>query len=335
VDSIHAAKNMILPVNNNSFPPNTVYGSAPVPNTTIPVKDFLTFYYGRTTPYAVSYREFGDLWNDTLIPQIIAAGFASGQTSANPSLFFNNDSDYNAALDVFKSRSGVFDKFINDIYSANSANNPDGTIGSGLLYTFSNNITLGGQTININSLPPYVLAKLSHQNTFLDASNAYSGISRANIQSLARNGVLYDTGKQPEITLNRLFEIYTTGQVPAVNDFGISAAVIAAIAAAVIGIIGAIAGAVAAANKAETEARTIDSSLADTSRLSALGNSLMPEGGDFNPSSTFGPGGTGGSGFDWRDMRDRNNNNNSSTSSILPIAAAGAALYLFNKNKKK
>jgi hypothetical protein len=165
------------------------------------------------------------------------------------------------------------------------------------------------------------LSKLGFQNQFLDASSGYSGVSRTNIQGLARNGVLYDNGgKQPEITLEQLFAIYEN---PASINCPMCP-IIAAIVAIVGAIMGAIGGAVDKGNKAEAKAREIDTALTDTARLSRLGPSLMPEQGDFTP--TLGGGG--------------GNNNNTGTSSISPGLvlgglAAGALLLRKKKGKKK
>lgn len=307
-------------------------------------KDFTFLFYGRNTPYRVSFKEYGEEWRNTIIPKIISDGFGHGlnqNSSGLESVWFNNEMDYNAALDLVKESSGVFDKFINDIYSANATQNPDGTIGSGLLYGFSNEIRFNNASISLNSLPPVALSKMGFHNQFLDASSAYSGISRANILGLARNGVIFDTGKQPKETLDRLYSIYSTNSVNghAIGDFGISAAIIAAIAAAVVTVIGAVAAAVEKCNKAETEANNIDSSLADTSRLSALGASLMPEQNDFMPlASNFGTGGGSGSGnHNFPGYNNTNNNTNTDSNNTAKIAAGVAlvgGIYLYNKRKK-
>lgn len=319
------------------YMPN-ITSSQPMIRQDILNKDSWTFYYGRNTEYKVTYREFGDLYYDTLLPKLVTDGLAFGQGQAGSggaSLWFNNGVDYNTALDILKSRSGVFDKFINDIYSANATNNPDGTIGSGLLYSFANGITYQGQTISLNSLPPAVLSKLGFQNGFLDASTAYSGISRANIQGLARNGVLFDNaGIQPEVTLDKLFKIYTNPD--SINGAEIGyvpvAEIIIAIVAAVASIIGALAGAGVFSQKAEDNAREIDTSLTDTARLSSLGPSLMAEQNDFMPSQTgMGPGGgnnnnTGGGG--------NNNSGSGSNVGLLALGLLGLGIAAKNKAKK-
>lgn len=317
-------------------PPSGSLGFLPAAKQGILNKDSWTFYYGRNTEYKVTYREFGDLYYDTLLPKLVTDGLAFGQGqsgSGGASLWFNNGVDYNTALDMLKSRSGVFDKFINDIYSANATANPDGTIGSGLLYSFANGITYQGQTISLNSLPPAVLSKLGFQNGFLDASTAYSGISRANIQGLARNGVLFDNaGIQPEITLNRLFQIYESKSATSINDFGISAAIIAAIATAIVTVIGAIAGAVAKSEKAEDNARDIDTSLTDTARLSRLGPSLMAEQNDFMPS--FGGGSGGGGGGSNNNTGGGGTGSSGGSGIMIGLMLLGLGMAAKNKGKK-
>lgn len=272
-------------------------------------------FYGRNSQYRQNLKNGLSTFN---------AGMDALSSGNNPlfhgrqgySVWINNNLDYDAALEYFATNSDVLSSYLNDIYKQD----PNGSMGSGLFYTFTGGVTDSGQPVNPNLFPASVIAKGLRQNDFIDSCTTFSGVSRSNIQGLARNGILYDNGgEQPEQTLSTLLRLHNTG-TPAIGDGGVTA-IIAAIAAAIIAIVAAVAEAVATANKAENQAKAIDTSAADTARLSGFGTSNMPTESDWSPISQK------------RGGDDKGGN-------MLPlIIAAGLGMYALtmdsDKDKKK
>jgi hypothetical protein len=282
--------------------------------------DALFYGYGRNSEYRVTLNESLASIQANLAT-LRSSGVLTGWSPPHYgkwSYWFNTKANYDLMVEELNQSSGVLDKYLNSVFAANITDTPNGTAGSGLLYSFVNGMDVNGLPVNLNRLPGTVLSKRGFQDQFLDGANMFSGISRSSVQGLARNGVLFDNnGLQPEITLNRLLEIHE-GRAEGINDFGITAAIIAAIAAAVIGIIGAIGGAVEQAQKGETQARLIDTSAADTARFSTLGSSLMPEQDDFIPT----------------DYKSGLNDGKPNPMLLVAAAALGAAALLPGKKKK-
>jgi hypothetical protein len=249
--------------------------------------DQLYYVYGSDSKYRSSFREMKDSF-DAAISDLAQDGIISnvgtGATNGSYSVYVNSPADYNLMIDELNNSSGVLDKYVNDIFAADSST-VDGTIGSGLFYSFADGMSFNGIPTNLNDLPGTVLSKRGFQDQFLDATNVFSGLSRSSVKDLARNGVLFDNGgTQPESSLNSLQAIYEgRANIPGINCPPCPA--IAAIAAVVLAIISAIAAASAKTTEAETQARLIDESGADTARLSPLGASLMAEQDDFTPGS--------------------------------------------------
>lgn len=282
--------------NNNdmSFAMNS---QAPPTTTTAPTNaklgDYYFLYYGRNSKYRENFFAGWNSFKQTIIDAASQSnppikGLQAGTNSG----WFDRQMDYDLVLNMISQNSTVLSNYINDIYGTSS----QGSVGSGLFYTFTGGVLENGVPVSPNLFPATVIAKGLQQGSFIDGCQAFTGVSRSNLQSMSRNGILMDNGgEQPEATLSTLVRLHQSG-TDSIGDFGISAAIIAAIAAAVVGIIAAIADAVAKTKAAETEARTIDNSQADTSRLSSLGQSVMPNENDWAPLQRRGSSGlTGGS----------------------------------------
>jgi hypothetical protein len=281
--------------------------------------DQLYYVYGSDSKYRSSFREMKDSFDaaiSNLAQDGIISNVGTGATNGSYSVYLSSPADYNLMIDELNNSSGVLDKYVNDIFAADSST-IDGTIGSGLFYTFADGMSFNNVPINLNDLPGTVLSKRGFQDQFLDATNVFSGLSRSNVKELARNGVLFDNeGVQPESTLNGLQAIYEgRANIPGINCP--PCPIIAAIAALVVAVIGAVAAAVAKTTAAETQAALIDQSGADVARFSPLGASLMVEQDDFTPGS-FKKTGSGGS-----------------NSGLLLGAAALAAAAMWGSSKEK
>lgn len=306
-------------------------GISPGTNIQLTNGQALTWYYGRNSQYAKTFNEVGaDLLaalrslEGTLLHGL--DGTYNGQRSGQFSAWFNTEQDYKGALEILNAQAGVLESWVNDIYRADSTA-INGTMGSGLFYHFADNTKYQGQQISPNALPGVVLTKQGFQNQFIDSCNIFSGVSKSNLAGMARNGVLFDSGKQPEETLDRIYSIYKTGNSSGIAGATIGepiSATIAAIATAVIAIVGAVAAAVAEGKKAEQQAENIDTSLADSARFQPLTISTMPAETDYLPTTGAGAGGgaPGGTGA------------GESNNLPLILGAGAAAYFMLNRNKK-
>jgi len=289
----------------------------------------LFYGYGRMSEYRVTAQDYAAYFDNQLTNMTGSLILDRGGNGSGPmSFWINSQADFNAMLEILNSKSGVLTNYINDIFDpTNSA----GTMGSGMFYTFADSITYNGQTVLINDLPSSVTIKRGFQAQFMGSCNLFSGVSPASLRALNRNGVIHDSGKQPETTLNELFALYKTTQtVSGIHGHSIGepiTVIVAAIAAAVVAIVAAVAAAVDQGAKAEAQAPLIDNSAALTSNFTPLVPSTMPGNDDFVPlTTTFGtppPGGTGGT--------------NGGKNNLLLAGAAALAVMAFlppKKNKK-
>lgn len=294
--------------------------------------DIVKFYYGRDSIFGSTYAQDGEYLESVLQAydgQLFGGldGTYGGTRTGMWSAYFSSQNNYEATLDVLKEECSTMSNFINDIFRADQTS-ANGTLGSGLFYHFADAIQFGGTGINPNDLPPSVITKQTFQNSFLDSCNIFAGVSQANLSGLTRNGVLFDTGEQPEPTLDYLYSIYRTGNIP--GGQGIQgaqigepiSAIIAAVAAAIVAIVAAVAAAVAEGEKATTQAPLIDQSLNDTANFQPLTPSTMAGDNDWLP--VFGGGGSGGTG-----------GAGSNTGLILGAAALGLGAFALTRNKKK
>lgn len=279
----------------------------------------LFYQYGRESKYRVNFDEFGagmeavklKLMQTGLLPEP-----ALTPTNARYDITLGTTAQYDLLIEELNASSGVLDKFVNDIMSANGIDNPNGTMGSGLFYSFADGVTVNNQIISPNRMPNTVISKKGFQDQFLDSMGMFSGVSQNNVKGLARNGILYDNeGTQPEQTLSSLLAIYENRyQQPGINAAGAAVVVIGLIIKLVIFIIGAVVDANQRSIEAERQAKRIDELAANTARLGGLGGSLMPEQNDFLPP-------------------EQQEEENKKNIAIL-LAAAGAIGYVATKKKK-
>ena len=247
-------------------------------------------FYGRNSQYRGDFKDNANSFWATL------NSLASGNNPVihglqGTSAWFNNQLDYDTALAEIAQNSNVLSNYLNDIY----ATQPGGSLGSGLLYTFTGNVTQNGQPINPNLYPATVIAKSTIQKAFLDGSVFFSGVSESNIKGMARNGILYDNGgEQPEMMLGKLVNLYNDSY-GGVGTMGV-AEIITLVTAILAACVAAAQAIYQTVKKADMEAKRIDQSAADTARLGQLGPSNLAATGDFSP---IGNGGSGGDYTPW------------------------------------
>lgn len=245
------------------------------------------FGYGSESKYRTTFNEMRSDFEaaiTSLIDRNIAKPKADNvANSGDYSVYIENKANYDILIEELNQSSGVLSKYMNDMYAANAVDTPNGTLGTGLIYSFADGMSLGGQAINLNRLPGTVLTKRGFQDQFIDSTFLFAGVSKSSVKGLARNGVLFDNGgTQPESTLNSLLAIYENRYNTTSINEPISA-IVASIAALVVAIIGAIAAAVIKGEEATRQAKVIDDYNANQSRMvpPTIGN--MPGQDDFMP----------------------------------------------------
>lgn len=276
-----------------------------------------TYYsYGSATPYRAKLSQFGAQAKQILDGMVGTKVHApSGQ-----SFWFNSKADFDYVIETLNQAAGVTGNWLDGTFETNP--NADGTLGSGMFYSFADKIpttTISG-FVAVNDLPTQVQIKKALQDGFLNSCVNFSGVSFLNVQQLARNGVLFDSGgEQPEYTLRKLYNLSRQGiSGPGIGDFGISAAIIAAIAAALCTVIAAIGDAVAKGNASKAAAEDIDNNLAATSQFRPPALNQGPNENDW-PLQQSNNGGGGGGG--------------SESSNMLPLAAAGVLAFMAMNEK--
>lgn len=274
----------------------------------------LFYQYGKESKYRVNQNAFGQGMKNTIQALQDQGLLIEPPLNFDYEAILQTQAEYDLLIEELNAASGVLDNFVNDIMSANGVENPDGTMGSGLFYSFSDGVTVNNKIISPNRMPGTVTSKKGFQNQFLDSMGMFTGVSRNNVQALARNGVLYDNGgTQPEQTLGSLLAIYENRyQQPGINAAGAVTSIIIAIVGLVTAIIKAVVDAEKRSEIAELEAKRIDSLAATTAKLGGIGASLMPEQNDFLPGE--------------QEEEKRNN--------LLLLAAAGTVGYIVTKKKK-
>lgn len=262
------------------------------------------YSYGSATTSRVKMAQFGSQVRN-LLTGMLGTKIHAEQGG---SFWFNTKADYDYVIETLNQASGVTSNWLNTTFETNP--NSTGTLGSGMFYSFADRISTTGISgfVPANDLPTQVQIKKALQDGFLNSCQSFSGVSFSNIQQLARNGVLFDSGgEQPEYTLGKLWRL-STGQMPSGIGEPISA-IIGAIAAAIVLIVAAIGSAVAKANAAKSAAEDIDNNLAATSQFRP-------------PALNQGP-----NGDDWP-LKQDTSGSGSGSSSMLPLAAAGVLGYL-------
>jgi hypothetical protein len=255
--------------------------------------DYVFFHYGRESEYRQTYNqsytpvniEFDKLINENIMqgphtwsPAWTYQDMVANQNYGRYSVAIQSQSDYEIAMERLNGASGVLDAYINDIFRAD--NTVNGTMGSGLIYSFLSNT---GKPMN--SFPNATLTKMGFQEQFIDSTQFFSNISRNSIMGMARNGILFDNaGEQPEQTLKYLLSIYdgTNSNINAVCA-GACIALVTAIIAAIVTLTTKIIDAVAQGNKASQEASKIDSYAKDQANFQPLGMSKMLNENDWLP----------------------------------------------------
>lgn len=300
------------------------------------------YYYGRTkAEYRLRFKTtvFNDLQTimNELIQQhpTLITNIGQGVGSYD----FNSQAAYDIAQEALKQRLGVLSNWANDMFRADNTR-PDGTLGTGTLYTFVPNVTnlSSISAINPSNFPTPVQTKMIFQQQFLDSCVDFSAISPSVLKDMSENGILFDWGgKTPEQVLAA--QLYNFNP-----NVSIAPAIIAAIVAIIAAVLSGVAGIVAAANKGSDDARLIDQSAADTAQFRSQSTSTFPGEFDFLQPSGGGSGGgsnntnTGGGGGGSNNTNTggggNNNNTGGSGSGLILAAAAAGGLWLYNKNKK-
>jgi hypothetical protein len=273
------------------------------------LKQNLYYAYGRDTDYRVNFNDFGlgfrntlaELWSDGVLSNF----------SANGSYQFNTQNDFNLTMEKLNQASGVKSNWLNSSFSTDDA----GTLGSGMFYSFANQIdpNISGFVAE-NNLPVQVQIKKSLQDSYLNSCVNFSGGSFDNVQDLARLGIIYDTGEQPEKQLGELWNLSQNSNISGHYVGEPITVIVAGIAAAIVMIVAAIGKAVAVANMAAYDAKNIDSGLQASSQFNAPNINQGPNGADWPIEDPNGGGAGGGS------------------SNLLPFLLAAGAGYVALKD---
>lgn len=257
--------------------------------------DMTFFHYGRESKYRQNYNtcyQQVDAEFQKLIDEGVFDGGNAGhkweawsynkmvnnQVYGRYSVHIQDKLSYEAAMERLNASSGVLDAYIQDIFRAD--NTVDGTMGSGLVYSF-----LPSTGKPMNGFPVTTLTKMGFQDQFIDSAQFFSNCSRSSIMALARNGVLYDNGgNQPEKTLKYLLSLYDGTNTQAnVNCMGACTSIILAIIAAVVTITTAVISAVQQGQMAEEQAGNIDTMQKDSAMFQPLTESKMLNENDWLP----------------------------------------------------
>lgn len=285
-------------------------------------REVLYFKYGINSRFRVTLDEalsnyglFGAFWglnqNNTITGNTqfnFPNGLLSGQV--------NTQADFDLAIQELNASSGVMDKFLNWSFS-----DQDAGIGNGLFYLFTQ---MTG--ININSLPPSVIAKLSVQTQYADATQYFSSVSQSSIYGLSRNNILYTQGgEQPEDTLQYLQSIYT-GQA----GVNIDPAVITMIIGAIIAVIELVVFLVDKYAETDDDAQQIDTSAYTQSQFSTMGAGNMMSDSDWYPSATDQYGNTIPSPYG-----SGSNGSGSTNSNLFLLGGLGLGAFLLTQENDK
>lgn len=259
------------------------------------------YTYGKSSDYKKTAAQILPIW--TILKNEFIAARKAVAVQGMQGLEFTSSKCKEAFMDTLKLRSGILTEYVNAVMQSTRK----GTAGTGVLYDFCNKVKdASGQNIPLNAFPTTVVAKQIAQSQWVGGMNFFSGVSLSNIELMARNGVLFDTSKQPEESLKALLDKSNSGV--GVVPVAVVIAIISAIATAVPAIIATIAAAV-------TNSKRIDTSKADTARLAPLSTGQLFAESDWKGSNT----GTGTGGED-------------NTMKYLGFAALGL-YYLATKDK--
>lgn len=281
-------------------------------------EDFHIWYYGSTTKYRKSLKDFkNDFYNTLNILQndpTFFTGRGNNTQNGDSSVYFDTEAGYKATMEALNLNSGVLSDWIQDVLRSDHQNT-QGCVGTVFNYKFTENA--GIQT---NALPQQVALKRILQNRWLYNATLVSGLDQTNIDQMIRNCYLYDIGVQPEQDLQTLFQYYTQ---PSVGE-PISAAIIIAIIGAIVKIGTFVASAII---DGQNNAKQIDPTLDNVYDPSQnLTTNDFAQQNDWQPLQPVGSGSGSGSGSGLI---------NKQSSVGLFVLLAGAGLLLANQNKKK
>lgn len=278
-------------------------------------EDFHIWYYGSTTKYRKSLKDFkNDFYNTLNILQndpTFFTGRGTNSTNGDSSVYFNTESGYKATMEALNMNSGVLSDWVQDVLRSDHQNT-QGCVGTVFNYKFTE--SAGIQT---NALPQQVALKRILQNRWLYNATLVSGLDQTNIDQLIRNCYLFDIGVQPEDDLKTLFQYYTQPSVGA-----IPAAIVIAIIGAIVKVGTFVATAIIdSQNRAKQIDPTLDNVYDPSQNLTT--NDFAQQN-DWQPLQPVGTGSGTGTG---------SNLINKQSSAGLFVLLAGAGLLIANQNK--
>ena len=254
----------------------------------------LYFRYGANTPYRVSFNDYGRLAMQTL--NHLNSNNIVHQPEPDGSFWINTQADFELMLEQLNQNSGVKSNWLNGSFATDTA----GTLGTGMFYSFADQIqaSISG-FVPENNLPTQVQIKKSLQVGYLNSCVNFSGASYQNVQQLARQGYLFDSGgDQPEDTLSKL---YSLTNKTAVSGHYVGEPM-SAIMIMVVTIIGAalqaLPGIITAINNGAVNAESIDPNLKASSQFAPPSLNQSPNASDWpviDPTGGNGDNSKGGS----------------------------------------
>ncbi|WP_299368296.1 hypothetical protein, partial [Winogradskyella sp.] len=275
------------------------------------------FRYGRDTDFRTGWDQGK---NDFVT---ILTGFVSQYPNAMQDVggfnyIFANQSVYDACIEELDQKMPTLSNWLNDLYRADNTR-PDGTVGSGLYYSFIPFVSSISGPVTLNDFPPIVQTKMVMQQQYIGSCVNFTSISENIVMDLCETGFMFDTGA---VTPGEFLAAQLGEFNPSLR--GLPVAVILAIIAAVSSAVAVIPSIIAAANG---NASDIDSAAADTSNFKTQDDSTLPDEFDFLKRRDNGGGGGGGGG--------NNNEDESGSNNGLLIAIAIAAAYAATRNQGK
>ena len=289
-----------------------IFNLAGTPTATAQPSLFQYFYqYGVNTPYRATFQDFGVTAKNT-INNLMANGVVH-HPWGDGSYWFNSQQDYDLTLETLNQASGVTARWLDRTFE----NNSDGTVGSTVLYSFSDTIgaSING-TVPIYNLPTQVQIKKALQDSYVNACVGFSGVSKSNVKQMASNGIMYDTGgKTPSDLLNSLWRLNTGGGSSIGEPTTIAAIVTAIVTLLSVVVKAAIAGS-KTAEKRRVESGNIDQTLRDQNNMTPPGQGQTANENDWMPPR----------------LKNDNQNGKENQNRLLLGAAAMGALYVATKD---
>lgn len=233
------------------------------------------YNYGHKSIYRKNYFQVKDDFDQALMNMVNNSMIQGGTDQGWYSFYVQYQSELDAVILELNQASGILSDQVNDVYRSDNSLNGTGSMGSALLYTF-----LSSTNVSINTFPTQVQLKGGFQNQFLDACNKFSGVSRSNVQGMARNGILYNTGgEQPEYILKNCWALSKGNTDPQIGymPIGEIITIIGLIATFLTGVIKIIADSIYRGQMMEAEAKRIDALAANMSDFPPVGGNNKPD----------------------------------------------------------